>query len=283
MATRRADFAGSWYPAGRTDCLKAIEGFRRGARPCPDSGAKRVGGIVPHAGWVFSGQTACNVFECLGGAGDPETVVLFGGHLHPGSGCYIMVDGSWETPLGDLEVDTQLASSLVREFPFQVEAEGSYRQDNTIELQLPFVRHFFADAGIVPIGVPPARVALDIGERVVELADSLGRRVVVVGSTDLTHYGSNYGFAPRGHGEPAVQWVRDENDRRVIDRMLAMDGAGVISEGLRNQNACCPGAASAAISGAARMGAGHGVELAYAMSCDIRPDSSFVGYVGVLF
>ncbi|MFO7784211.1 MAG: AmmeMemoRadiSam system protein B [Thermodesulfobacteriota bacterium] len=283
MAKRRADFAGSWYPADRSGCLEVIEEFKRDTRPCPNDGKKRIGGIVPHAGWLFSGRTACNVFQCINATSDPDTVVLFGGHLHPGSGCYIMVDGSWETPLGDLEVDDELASMLAREFPFELEAPGRYRQDNTIELQLPFVRHFFPKARIVPVGVPPARASLGIGEKVVELSDSLGRALVVVGSTDLTHYGPNYGFAPQGLGKQAVDWVRNEHDRRVIDRMLAMDGEGVITEGLKSQNACCPGAAATAVAAACRMGARHGVELTYAMSYDTRPDSSFVGYVGILF
>lgn len=283
MAKRRADFSGSWYPAGRADCLGMIEEFKAEARPCPNGGKKPVGGIVPHAGWVFSGRTACNVFQCIKASSDPDTVVLFGGHLHPGSGCYMMAEGVFDTPLGDLEVDEELALTLAREFPFELETPSRYNQDNTIELQLPFVRHFFPKARIVTMGVPPARVSLGIGERVVELCDSLGRSLVVIGSTDLTHYGPNYGFAPHGLGRQAVDWVRNEQDRRVIDRMLVMDGEGVISEGLKSQNACCPGAAAAAVAAARRMGARQGMELAYAMSCDTRPDSSFVGYVGILF
>ncbi len=283
MAKRTADFAGSWYPAGRSDCLKVIEGFKRDARPCPNGGKNRVGGIVPHAGWLFSGLTACNVFQCIKATTDPDTVVLFGGHLHPESDCHIMVDGSWETPLGDLDVDEELALTLAREFPFELETTRRHRQDNTIELQLPFVRYFFPKARIVPMGVPPARVSLDIGKRVVELAGSMERSIAIIGSTDLTHYGPNYGFAPHGLGKEAVDWVRNDHDRRVIDHMLAMDGEGVVSEGLRNQNACCPGAAAAAVAAAHRMGARQGVELIYAMSYDIRPDESFVGYVGILF
>ncbi len=283
MATRRADFAGTWYPAGRSDCLRMIEEFAARSQPCPNGGARRVGGIVPHAGWVFSGQTACNVIQCLQRASDPDTVVLFGRHLHSGSPNYIMTEGAWETPLGALEIDGDLASALEQEFSFEVETAHRYGQDNTIELQLPFVRHFFPNARILPMGVSPRQESLAIGERTVSLAESLARRIVVIGSTDLTHYGPNYGFAPQGVGEQAVDWVRNQNDKAVIDRMLAMDGAGVISEGLQNQNACCAGAAGASVAAARRLGAEQGVELVYAMSYDIRPDTSFVGYAGILF
>jgi len=283
MAVRRADFAGSWYPGNRSDCEKIIDEFIARGRPCPNGGMTRVGGIVPHAGWFFSGQTACNVLQCLQASSEADTIVLFGRHLHPGSPRFIMTEGAWETPLGELEVDEEIASHLAREFPFEVETASRYGQDNTIELQLPFVRYFFPNARIVPVGVPPAPESLAVGRRCAELAESLGRRLLVLGSTDLTHYGMNYGFAPKGTGERAVDWVKNENDRRVIDRMVAMDAEGVLSEGLRSQNACCAGAAATAIAAALQMGATRGVELQYMTSYDIRPDTSFVGYVGVLF
>jgi len=283
MVARRADFAGSWYPGNRSDCEKVIEEFAETARPCPDNGSPRVGGIVPHAGWFFSGRTACNVVQCLRGSEEPDTVVLFGRHLHPGSRRYIMTEGEWETPLGNLQIDGDVASRLTLEFEFTVETATRYEQDNTIELQLPFIRYFFPRARIVPVGVPPDPESLEVGRRVVDIAVSMGRRLLVVGSTDLTHYGMNYGFSPKGSGEGAVDWVKKENDRRVIDRMLAMDAQGVLSEAMKSRNACCAGAAAAAIEAAGRMGASEGVELEYFTSYDIRPDTSFVGYVGVLF
>lgn len=282
MNVRRADFAGTWYPGTRSDCQRAIEAFMKEARPCPDGGKKHVGGIVPHAGWIFSGQTACNVIQCLQ-ASSPQTVVLFGRHLHPGSPNFIMAQGAWETPLGNIAIDEALAGALIDEFSFEVETATRYGQDNTIELQLPFIRYFFPEARIVPMGVPPATESVQIGERAVALAASLERDLLVIGSTDLTHYGMNYGFTPKGVGEQALEWVRNENDRRVIERMLAMDAEGVIEEGLRSQNACCAGAAAAAIAASRAMGVESGQEVVYATSYDVRPDTSFVGYVGIVF
>jgi AmmeMemoRadiSam system protein B len=80
-----------------------------------------------------------------------------------------------------------------------------------------------------------------------------------------------------------LDWVKNDNDRRVIDRMLAMDAEGALSEGLRSQNACCAGAVAATIAATRKMGAESGYELAYATSYDVRPDTSFVGYVGIIF
>jgi len=281
MAARSADFAGSWYPARGSDCRRTIEEFSRSGAPCPSGAA--VGGIVPHAGWVFSGKIACNVIRCLSERSSADTLVLFGRHLHPSSKSYIMTEGSWDTPLGEIEIDREAGKKLQAEFPFVIETATRYDQDNTLELQLPFIKHFFPTAKILPLGVPPAPGSLRVGERAVEISRELGRKTLVLGSTDLTHYGYNYGYAPKGVGKAAVDWVKNENDKRLVDLILRMDAEGVIRESLTNHNACCSGAVAAAIAAAKKLGARQSHKLLYATSFDVRPDDSFVGYVGVLF
>ncbi|MBN1106266.1 MAG: AmmeMemoRadiSam system protein B [Deltaproteobacteria bacterium] len=284
METRMPDFAGSWYPSRESDCRALIQEFIREAGALPSTGKPPVGGIVPHAGWVYSGKIACNVIRCLKeGNPAPDTMLIFGRHLPPGGRNHIMKEGRWATPLGNLEIDSDLAERLTAEFPFVVETVNRHGQDNTIELQLPFVKYFCPDINILPLGIPPSDSSLEIGKRAVEIAGELGRRVVVLGSTDLTHYGWNYGYTPEGVGEKAVEWVKNENDRRVIERMLALDAAGVVRESLRNQNACCGGAVAAAIAGARELGAAHGLKLFYMTSYDIQKNDSFVGYVGIVF
>ena len=283
MSTRRPDFAGSWYPSKESECRKAIEEFSKGDIPCPSTERKPVGGIVPHAGWFYSGKIACNVIRCLRGDASPDTMVILGKHLHPGSRNYIMKEGRWATPIGDLEIDRELAERLLDGMSFVVETASDHEPDNTIELQLPFIKHFFPEVKILPMGVPPTMASLEIGKKVGEMAETMGRKILLLGSTDLTHYGHNYGYTPRGTGTEAVQWVKNENDRRVIQLMLKMDAQGVIEESLRNYNACCSGAAATAIAGAKRLGAREGLELFYSTSYDIRADSSFVGYVGIVF
>jgi hypothetical protein len=111
----------------------------------------------------------------------------------------------------------------------------------------------------------------------------MGRKIMVLGSTDLTHYGYNYAFTPKGVGKEAVDWVKNKNDKRVVDLMLEMDTEEIIRESLINSNACCSGAAATAIAAMKRMGATKGERLIYTTSYDIRPDNSFVGYVGAVF
>ncbi|MCG6910164.1 MAG: AmmeMemoRadiSam system protein B [Deltaproteobacteria bacterium] len=280
MDVRRAAFAGSWYPENADECEAEIQRFIAAADPSENA---FVGGIVPHAGWYFSGEIACRVIYGLSRLPHPDVMVLFGMHLHPGSPNHIMLDGAWETPFGDLVIETELPRRLAERFDFQVETVHRHTQDNTIELQLPFIKYFFPDTKIVPLGVPPAGTSVEIGRAVAEIALELGLGIKIIGSTDLTHYGLNYDFSPKGSGMQALRWVKKDNDRRAVDAMLSLDAEGVIREGLANQNACCAGAAAAAIAAAVRLGAARGVEVAYATSYDKHPGDSFVGYVGVLF
>ena len=282
MNVRRATFAGSWYPGSAKECEKEIDNFLKGGKLKDISIKQPVGGIVPHAGWYFSGSIACNVINCLREA-PPDVVVIFGMHLHPGSSCYMMKEGAWETPFGEIQIEKELAGELDQRFKFIIETPQDFTQDNTIELQLPFVKYFFKDAKIVPIGVPPSTNSLEIGKAVAEISTRLGLRIKVLGSTDLTHYGVNYGFMPQGAGPGALDWVRNENDRRVIDAMLAMDPEMIINEALESQNACCSGAAATAVAAGKQLGAKRAESIAYATSYDKSPGDSFVGYVGIVF
>lgn len=280
---RRAVFAGSWYPSSAAECEKQIEGFLAEGEKMDFPTGKRVGGIVPHAGWFFSGSIACNVIRCLKSDDPPDVLVVFGMHLHPADSCIMMAQGAWETPFGEILVDEQLTGELIKQFSFTLESPNSFTQDNTIELQLPFIKYFFDEVKIVAMGVPPAKKSLEIGRAVVDIANRLELRIKVIGSTDLTHYGRNYGFVSEGTGPQALDWVRNQNDRRVIDLMLDMDAEKVISEALASQNACCAGAAATAIETAKHLGADRAEAIAYATSYDKNPGDSFVGYVGIVF
>jgi AmmeMemoRadiSam system protein B len=280
---RRAVFAGSWYPSNPAECEKEINGFLAEGRKLDLPRGERVGGIVPHAGWYFSGSIACNVISSLKSDNPPDVMVVFGMHLHPKDRCVMMPEGAWETPFGEIVVEEQLAGELAKQFSFTLETVNNFAQDNTIELQLPFIKYFFENVRIVAMGVPPAESSLAIGRAVVDIAKRLDVNIKVIGSTDLTHYGPNYGFVSKGAGHDALDWVRRQNDRRIIDLMLDMDAEKVIDEALTSHNACCAGAAATAIQSAKHLGAIKAEAIAYATSYDKNPADSFVGYVGILF
>ena len=76
--------------------------------------------------------------------------------------------------------------------------------------------------------------------------------ILVFGSTDLTHYGPNYGLAPKGYGPEAVKWVKEVNDQPLHRRALKLDGPGMLKAALQDQSACSPGGAVAAVAAASR-------------------------------
>jgi hypothetical protein len=283
MDVRKAIFAGSWYPGSEQACRQEIEQFIKHNVSVSSKNIKRVGGIVPHAGWHFSGQIACNVIYCLKGLQDPDVVVVFGMHLPADAPNIMMPKGAWETPLGLIRVHEELSQMLNKRFNFNIETTTEYYQDNTIELQLPLIKYFFPDAKIVAMGVPANLSSIEIGKMVVKYANQLGLSIKVLGSTDLTHYGPHYGMTSKGGGRDAVNWVRYENDRRVVELMMDMEPEKVINEAMINKNACCPGAVAAAISAIKQLGATESESLVYATSYDKNPSDSFVGYAGIIF
>ncbi len=283
MRPRTAMFAGSWYPSEASKCEQQIQEFLEAPPVALDAKPPFVGGIVPHAGWYFSGAIACRVIQLLSEGPAPDALLVFGMHLRPSSANYIMTAGSWQTPFGDIPIATGLAEALAGQFPFKIETVTDFTPDNTIELQLPFIKYFFGDVPIIPIGVPPKTASLAIGESAVSTASGMGLSIKVLGSTDLTHYGTNYGFSPHGTGEAAHRWVRDENDRKIIAAMVEMDPDKVLREAATSLNACCSGAVATTIAAARSLGATRGHTVSYTTSYEKSPGDSLVGYAGIVF
>lgn len=292
---RQAELAGAWYPESPDGCLRSFEGFDAEGKESTHEGLRAA--IVPHAGWVFSGRLAHNALRELSRHGSgADTLVLFGTHLGPRSGATVMQSGACWTPFGLLETDAELATSLLALYresdasarmPLRAESAERHSQDNAVEVVLPLLKHFFADQRLLIVGAPPRAEILELTDVLIDAAKGLGRRLAFVGSTDLTHYGPNYGWSPRGAGESAERWVREVNDRGFLQRALTGDTFGLLAHATRERSACCPGAVAAAIHGALCIGEDEaplpGLELCYSTSADVRPASSFVGYAGLVF
>ncbi|MFH2061104.1 MAG: AmmeMemoRadiSam system protein B [Pseudomonadota bacterium] len=286
---KKMAFAGSWYPVNADECKASISSFLT-QKKGPLSGSF-LGGIVPHAGWFFSGSIACRVIASLVSSIPVDLVVLFGGHMHPLAQPFVLSHGAVQTPLGDILVPEAIVEDLVNDLVRRLDKKcdilkktpGQFPDENTLELQYPFIKYFFPEAKIIACCVPPSDAAITIGRAVGELAKGSSKNIKVIGSTDMTHYGPNFGFTPSGIGPKSVEWVKNENDKQAICALIEMEPETIIAQGLDYKNMCCAGAAAATVAACKANGAVSAVKLDYATSYEKSADTSFVGYSGILY
>lgn len=290
---RQAEKAGSWYPddparlGAMVDWLLARARAERGTPPPPDPVAAV---IVPHAGLEYSGPTAAHAFAWLADTGaSPETIFIFGA-VHRGTGYddergAVWPDGRWHTPLGALEVDVELAADLVAADVARADV-GPHAGDNAIELTLPFIARLFPTARIVPVGQPAKPEAVEAGRRAQAAASRRGRRVLAVGSTDLTHYGVAFGVMPAGAGPGAVAWTR-RNSTPFLDALAGCRWEDALEFAQRDGSACGAGAAVSAGSFAEASGARGGVVAAHLTSAEATGEEAhtehLVDYASVVY
>jgi len=281
MSQRKRTLPRGWYPADKKTCQNEIESFLEGWTPSQPPAEGRRGGMVPHAGWYFSGKLAARVFQFLSLSRRPELIVLYGGHLGAEDLPRMVMENTWETPFGDMEIDGDFAKKLMKRI--EVRAESPASGDNTMEIHLPMLKYFFPDTRLIGIRSPSSLKAKKLGEAVAEISKEEGISILAIGSTDLTHYGPNYGFRKKGIGPAAVEWVKKENDRGFVEAALRMEVEGLLLHAEENDSACSAGAAAAAIATCKGLGAKEGMLLDYYTSYDIMPDESFVGYAGIVY
>ena len=279
--------AGTFYPGSADQCRKAAAELI--AAPLGDIavGRRLVGGIVPHAGWSFSGPVAGQVVATLAAARQPSVAVIFGAvHFQRGRNSWMFGSGRWETPLGQVEVDQRLAERICGHTNLILDDPHAHEQEHSIEVQMPLLQVALPGCRIVPILVPPIAKAVEVGDAVGRTIESYGYDAIVLGSTDLTHYGPSYGMATHGRGAEGVTWAKEVNDRRIIELMAGLQADQVVAEAAEHHNACGAGAVAATISAARRLGADRGVLLAHTSSAEIlgTPDGTdSVGYAGLVF
>lgn len=289
MTVRTAYRAGAFYEADPEACREHAQRLIDEAEIPADLPSTLRGGIVPHAGWVYSGSLAAMVLKALSRAGGLGTVVLFGAD-HTGSAREgeLWPDGAWRTPLGDVPVDADLAAELIHHADVLRANPQVHQTEHSLEVQAPLIRLLSEEAKILPIATPATPLAVQIGSSVGRYLKENRPDVRVVGSTDLTHHGGHFP-APGGRGEVGEEWTR-KNDRRMIDLMEKMKPDEAISEAHQRMNACGPGAIAATIAACRELGATRGILLDYTNSYRIvhemhpgHPDDTTVGYAGVVF
>ena len=186
-AVRTSAVAGSFYPNSADRLSSQVQDFIDSAQPRFMRG-NLIGLISPHAGFAYSGHVAGHAYKQLAGKSF-DTVVLIGlSHGYPVHGCAIYSHGRFRTPLGDIEIDEEIADKIMQRNNKVVNLPEAHACEHSLEIQLPFLQKMLPDFRIVPLLLQddsPANL-LPLGEAIVEAIR--GRSALLIGSTDLCHY-----------------------------------------------------------------------------------------------
>ncbi len=286
MDKRAAYLAGTWYPKNKYQCEEQIIEFKKTSKIVKEKFLKYKIGIVPHAGWAYSGKLANNVIYNISLNVNPDLIILAGGHLGINDVAYVMNKCDVETPFGDLNCISEYNDALFNGVKHRVEEADNYEPDNTTELQLPFIKYYFQTNKIIICRIPPNETCFKFAQNVYEFIETKKINCAAIFSTDLTHYGFRFGFTAAGTGIKALNWVKNTNDREIIDFALELDSVNVLKSGNSKHNSCCSGAIAAGVELAKLIGCTSGKLVDYYTSADIggeKSPSDFVGYSGIIF
>ncbi|MFC1677535.1 AmmeMemoRadiSam system protein B [Planctomycetota bacterium] len=290
MQTRGPIVAGQFYPGQHDECIDQMNGFIEPMELPEQLPGDIAVGIVPHAGWMFSGELAAMVFEAIRQQDDKvHTFVIFGAaHSYFSSQPAVYDRGSWATPLGEVAIDEDFARAIL-DTGMVVSDVSAHHNEHSIEVQVPFIQYLFAGAKIVPILVPVVEGVADLGLAVSSAIKAQDNKIVCIGSTDLTHYGPKYGFVPMGAGDGGLKWAHDVNDREFIDLALKLETEAMLTNSVETGSACGGGAAATAVAAAKGLGKEQGLLLGHTNSNEvmrqkmgtISPES--VGYAAIVY
>jgi AmmeMemoRadiSam system protein B len=265
---RHAAVAGSWYPADPARLVAELRAHLGHVDVVPDAAPRAL--VAPHAGLMYSGPVAAYAYNAARRA-RPDAIVLVGpSHFIAFEGVSIWPNGNWETPLGPIAVDADLADRITTASDTIIEMPAAHRREHSLEMQLPFVAHLLPDTAIVPMvmGHQTRATAFALGDALAQAIRESGKEVLLVASSDLSHY------------EDAT--VAARLDGVVLEHVGKMDAGGLMRALEREpRHACGGGPMVAVLDAAARLGASQAQVLRYADSGDVSGDkSAVVGYMG---
>jgi AmmeMemoRadiSam system protein B len=249
-----------------------------------------IGAVVPHAGWMCSGAIAGESISTLAQrAGDVDLVVVFGAVHTPLSIDRAALDTNarWAEPTGEAEVGREIRSLLQETGELFIVDERFHRREHAVEVELPLIELAWPKAAILPVEVPLIDDAMTIGRETARRVNDRGQRAVFLASSDLTHYGPNYDFAPAGIGASGLKWAK-ENDLRLLELFERYDVERIVPEVRQSLNACGGGAIAAMLAACRELGAASASVLTHANSYETlasvapqTPDNA-VGYASIV-
>jgi AmmeMemoRadiSam system protein B len=258
--------AGRFYPSDPEKLTQQVEKYSAGSL----GKISALGGVVPHAGYMYSGHVAGAVYSSLEIPG--RCILLGPRHFPRGESMAILSEGSWQTPFGAAPIDSALASELMHACPHLKEDVVAHEREHSLEVQLPFLQRMVSDFRFVPIvlGIDRYPLLEDLGRAVAQVVRAQTNKILVIASSDMNHYEND-----------AITRVKDNH---AIERILALDPRGLYDAVRAEGITMCGYAATVAMLVATiELGAKEARLVRYATSGDITGDlDSVVGYAGMI-
>ena len=266
---RRAAVAGQWYPGTRARLVAAVnEHLEAAALDERDTPTVRAI-VAPHAGLMYSGPVAAYAYNAARRAQYKAVVLVGPSHFVPFHGVSIWPAGWWDTPLGEVVIERDLAAAIEAASPAIRDLPEAHGREHSLEMQLPFLAHLMPGVPIVPLvmGHQTRSTATALGDALATVLAPRAGEVLLVASSDLSHYEDARTAATL--------------DGVVTRHVEALDPDGLMTSLEREPRHACGGGPMVAVLHAARqLGAIEARVLQYADSGDVSGDkSSVVGYM----
>ena len=283
---RKPAVSGQFYESDKTSLSQSIkecflDNRGPGALPKIIKGDKKVRGlIVPHAGYVYSGAIAAHSYYFLSSNGFADTFVILGpNHTGMGSGVSVMTEGIWQTPLGTVPINNNLANKLFKGIIDK--DENAHFYEHSIEVQLPFLQFCSENKkfDFVPIcmAMQDFETSEEVGKIIAEVVKSINKNIVIIASSDFSHAGFDYMNMPSD--DLRVDQYAEKQDKHAIKQILDLNPFGLIdSVHINDITMCGYGPVAAMLTAAKILGADKAELLKYGSSYEVHPGTSCVGY-----
>jgi len=276
---RDSVYSGSFYENNLSKLNKQIENcflheIGVGKLPLTNfAGKRKIRGLIsPHAGYLYSGPVASHGFYRLARDGKPDNIIILGpNHRGYGEEISIISSGKWSTPLGELEINEDLAKNILNHSKIIKEDNKAHQYEHSIEVQIPFIQYIFGNnINIVPISMARQDIETDIRVAGAISSSVKDKDIVIIASSDFTHYKSKE-YA-KNIDYQAIEAILKFNPQKlydlIYDQQLTMCGPGPITTMLIVCKA---------------LGASKAELLKYATSGDITGmNEEVVGYASII-
>lgn len=263
--TRVPAVAGQFYPKEKEALLSEMAKLI----PSGKSRVRAIGAVSPHAGYIYSGRVAGEVFSRM----HPRKTYVVLSPNHSGSGSDFAVSSEpWKTPLGTIEIDKELLEAVMARTGLVETDPLAHVFEHSAEVQIPFIQATSPGARILPITMQhrPIHEIREVARAISGAIAETGADATIVASSDMTHYESRRSATAK--------------DTEAISRVLALDAEGLLNiVGKKNISMCGCIPTAVMLIGASELGATKAELIKYTDSGEVTGDTDeVVGYAGII-